>query len=61
MKDGKAWQESELDRLAHERIGPRDHRLACNHGRRGGQHHHGQNQYLGHQPIERILYGRRIG
>ena len=61
VEDREPRQQAELDRLPHQRIGAGDHRLAGDHGRRGRQHDHRQQQRFGNKPIERILDRGGVG
>jgi len=55
MPDGEAWNEAELDSLAGDRVGARDHRLAGDYRRNGRQHHDRHEGDGRKQPVERVL------
>src|ERR1700675_1530802 len=61
MPDGEAWNETELDGLAGDRVRARDHGLAGDYGRDGRQHHDRHQDDSGKHPVERVLDGRRVG
>ena len=61
VADFESRQQTELDRLPRQRIGPRDHRLARDHGRnRCKADHRDQRPVRKHQE-ERIFHRLRIG
>ncbi len=61
VENGQPRQQTEVDRLVDQRIGAGDHGLARDDRRSGREHHHGQQQGVRHQAIERVLDRGRIG
>ena len=61
VADLEARQQPELHRLADQRIGAGDHRLARDHGCGGRQHHQRQQHDLRRHPVEGVLDHGRIG
>ena len=59
--DFHARQQAQLDRLLGQRKGAGDHRLGCDDGCRGRQHHHGDQRPIRHHAEEGIVDGRRVG
>ncbi|MHC2242035.1 hypothetical protein ACVJH7_001342 [Bradyrhizobium elkanii] len=61
VADLEARQEPELHRLADQRIGAGDDRLARDHRRGGGEPDQRQQQHVGHHAVERVLDRAGIG
>ena len=61
VADFQARQQAELDRLAGQRIGAGDHRLARDHGRDRRQHHHRNARPVGVEQKERTGDRLRVG
>src|SRR5262245_25661611 len=60
MQYGEAWNEAQLDSLAGDRVGARDHRLAGNYRCNGRHHHHRHEHDGGKQPVEWVLDRCRV-